>query len=150
MSVSLWARKRHLTADLVLPVVTIGQIDPQEALWQSGATKAARAVPAAASRPLIATSFFDASVTSVRRWSKAARDYVTVPCSATMRKYQKLMGFVDQFNKKLSAAGMSMGCCKQRFHRALALGWLLPAIVNARRMEHGMLMAILETALVWV
>ena len=39
------------------------------------------------------------------------------------------MGYVDQFNKRLQATGMSMGRCKQRFHRALALGWLLPAIV---------------------
>ena len=38
------------------------------------------------------------------------------------------MGFVDQFNKRLAATGMSMGRCKQRYHRALALCWLLPAV----------------------
>ena len=40
------------------------------------------------------------------------------------------MGFVDQFNKRLAASGMSMGRCKQRYHRALALCWLLPAMVQ--------------------
>ena len=78
---------------------------------------------------LIATSFFAMSVMSVRRWSKAAREYVNVSCSPTMRMYQKLMGFVDRFNKRLAATGMSMGRCKQRYHRALVLCWLLPAMV---------------------
>lgn len=77
---------------------------------------------------LIATSFFIAGATTVQRWSKAAGKYITVECSLTMRTYQMGMGFVDRFNKALSATGMAMGRCKQRYHRALALCWLLPAM----------------------
>eukprot|EP00966_Prymnesium_polylepis_P003459 79624-Prymnesium_polylepis.1 len=44
------------------------------------------------------------------------------------------MGAVDQFNKELAKTHMQMGRCKQRFHRSLFLGWLLPAVgvVNVR------------------
>lgn len=51
-----------------------------------------------------------------------------------MKKYNKLMGAVDAFNKMLAATKMQMGRCKQRFHRALFLSWLLPGIgvVNVR------------------
>ena len=38
------------------------------------------------------------------------------------------MGAVDHFNKEIAKTHMQMGRCKQRFHRSLFLGWLLPAI----------------------
>ena len=46
----------------------------------------------------------------------------------TLARYAKLMGCVDRYNRMLSATNMAMGRCKQRFHRALFLAWLLPAI----------------------
>ena len=38
------------------------------------------------------------------------------------------MGLVDRFNRMLAGTLMAMGRCKQRYHRALFLGWLLPAV----------------------
>lgn len=39
-----------------------------------------------------------------------------------------MMGAVDRFNRALAGTNMAMGRCKQRYHRALFLGWLLPAV----------------------
>ena len=77
---------------------------------------------------LLATTFFDASVDSVLRWTKEADARTAVPCSLTLKTYQTLMGLVDRFNRKLADTNMNMGRCKQRYHRALFLGWLLPAV----------------------
>ena len=83
---------------------------------------------------LLATAFFDASVATVQRWTKEADARQDVSCSLTLKTYQTMMGLVDRFNRKLSDTHMSMGRCKQRYHRALFLGWLLPAvgIINVR------------------
>jgi hypothetical protein len=57
-----------------------------------------------------------------------------VACSIAIKRYNKFMGAVDQFSKELAKTHMQMGRCKQRFHRSLFLGWLLPAVgvVNVR------------------
>ena len=39
-----------------------------------------------------------------------------------------MMGLTDRFNRILAGTNMAMGRCKQRYHRALFLGWLLPAV----------------------
>jgi hypothetical protein len=83
---------------------------------------------------LIATSFHSSAATEVRRWDPSKRERVPIPASKTVQRYNKFMGAVDQFNKLLAATCMVMGRCKQRFHRALFLCWLLPAVgvVNVR------------------
>ena len=77
---------------------------------------------------LTATAWFSATPTTVLRWTAEAFARLPRNCSATLARYAKLMGCVDRFNKMLSATNMAMGRCKQRFHRALFLAWLLPAI----------------------
>ena len=83
---------------------------------------------------LISTSFFSAARHEVRRWDKSKGDRMPVKCSLALKRYNKFMGAVDQFNKELAKTHMQMGRCKQRFHRSLFLGWLLPAVgvVNVR------------------
>ena len=68
------------------------------------------------------------------RWEKTLRKRILFKCSVALKRYNKHMGAVDGFNKKLAATLMAMGRCKQRFQRAIFLGWLLPAIgvVNIR------------------
>ena len=83
---------------------------------------------------LITTSFFSKVTETVRRWEKSKRARVPIACSLAIKRYNKFMGAVDQFNKELAKTHMAMGRCKQRFHRSLFLGWLLPAVgvVNVR------------------
>ena len=63
----------------------------------------------------------------MRRWTSALRGRVELSCSQQLLRYTKMLGGVDRFNKMLVATRMGMGKCKQRFQRALFLGWLLPA-----------------------
>jgi hypothetical protein len=83
---------------------------------------------------LITTTFFSTVPERVQRWEKSERCRVPVECSTAVKRYNKFMGAVDQFNKELAKTHMAMGRCKQRFHRSLFLGWLLPAVgvVNVR------------------
>ena len=83
---------------------------------------------------LISTSFFSKVNEKVRRWSRTDRARLPVACSVALKRYNKLMGAVDHFNKELAKTYMQMGRCKQRFQRSLFLGWLLPAVgvVNVR------------------
>ena len=57
-----------------------------------------------------------------------------LPCSSQLLRYCKMLGGVDRFNKMLVATRMGVGKCKQRYQRALFLGWLLPAmgVINVR------------------
>jgi hypothetical protein len=84
---------------------------------------------------LINTAFFsEGDATQVRRWDKEARARLPVPCGIALKRYNKMMGATDHFNKELAKTHMQMGKCKQRFLRSLFLGWLFPAIglVNVR------------------
>ena len=83
---------------------------------------------------LLGTAYLEDEGASVRRWFSEARERRDVTCSPALKRYNAYMGAVDQFNKMLAATRMGMGRCKQRFHRALFLGWLLPAagVVNVR------------------
>ena len=73
-------------------------------------------------------------VQRVRRWTAEVRRREDVACSVALRRYNNYMGAVDHFNKLLAATMMSMGRCKQRFHRAMFLSWMLPGVgvVNVR------------------
>ena len=62
------------------------------------------------------------------RWTHEAFTRLPRNCSATLARYAKMMGGVDRFNRALAGTRMAMGRCKQRYHRALFLGWLLPAV----------------------
>ena len=77
---------------------------------------------------LLATTYFSAASTTVLRWTQAAFARLPLGCSATLARYAKMMGSVDRFNRALAGTMMAMGRCKQRYHRALFLGWLLPAV----------------------
>ena len=77
---------------------------------------------------MLATSWFSATSTTVLRWTAEAFARLPRNCSATLARYAKMMGCVDRFNRALAATNMAMGRCKQRYHRALFLGWLLPAV----------------------
>ena len=77
---------------------------------------------------MLATSYFSAGTTTVLRWTAEAFARLPRNCSATLARYAKMMGCVDRFNRSLAATNMAMGRCKQRYHRALFLGWLLPAV----------------------
>ena len=68
---------------------------------------------------IIATSFFAIAEMQVRRWSKSAKDHIIIGCSATLHFYQRSMGYVDRFNKRLVRAGTALGRCMQRYHRGL-------------------------------
>ena len=83
---------------------------------------------------LLGTAYMSEEETTVRRWVKEHGERREFKCSEALLRYNKYMGAVDQFNKMLAATRMGMGRCKQRFHRALFLGWLLPAVgvVNVR------------------
>lgn len=83
---------------------------------------------------LITTTFFSTLPERVQRWEKSKRARVPVECSLAIKRYNKFMGAVDQFNKELAKTHMAMGRCKQRYQRSLFLGWLLPAVglVNVR------------------
>ena len=48
--------------------------------------------------------------------------------SIAIKRYNLMMGAVDEFNKMLAASRMHMGRCKQRWQRACFLSWLLPAV----------------------
>ena len=48
--------------------------------------------------------------------------------SVAIKRYNLMMGAVDEFNKMLAASRMHMGRCKQRWQRACFLSWLLPAV----------------------
>ena len=77
---------------------------------------------------MLATTFFSAAPTTVLRWTAEAFARLPRNCSATLAQYAKMMGLVDRFNRMLAGTCMAMGRCKQRYHRALFLGWLLPAL----------------------
>ena len=83
---------------------------------------------------LITTAFFSTVDDEALRWEKSKRKRVPVSISVAIKRYNKYMGAVDHFNKELAKTHMQMGRCKQRFHRSLFLGWLLPAVgvVNVR------------------
>ena len=78
---------------------------------------------------MLATSFFSATSTTVLRWTAEACMRLPRSCSATLARYAKNMGHADRFNRALADTRMAMGRCKQRFHRSMFLGWLLPAIM---------------------
>ena len=48
--------------------------------------------------------------------------------SIAIKRYNLMMGAVDEFNKMLAASHMHMGRCRQRWQRACFLSWLLPAV----------------------
>jgi hypothetical protein len=77
---------------------------------------------------MLATTYFSAAATTVLRWTAEAFARLPRSCSATLARYAKMMGCVDRFNRTLALTNMAMGQCKQRFHRALFLGWLLPGV----------------------
>jgi len=77
---------------------------------------------------LLSTAWFSATAMTVKRWTAAVQAKVELPCSRQLLRYCKMLGGVDRFNKQLIASHMGMGRCKQRFQRALFLGWLLPAV----------------------
>ena len=62
------------------------------------------------------------------RWVKRLGKRMHFKCSIALKRYNKHMGATDAFNKRLAATLMQMGRCKQRFQRAIFLGWLLPAV----------------------
>ena len=76
----------------------------------------------------LATTHTTPSRTTVRRWHKLAGRRQPVPTSNPVKRYNQMMGAVDRFNKRIASLAMGMGRCKQRFQRALFLGWLFPAV----------------------
>ena len=62
------------------------------------------------------------------RWTKEYGERRPYGCSHALKRYNKYMGAVDEWNKELAATLMQMGRCKQRFQRSLFLGWLLPGV----------------------
>ena len=77
---------------------------------------------------MLSTAWFSSAASTVSRWTDTVQSKVALPCSRQLSRYCKMLGGVDRFNKQLIATHMGMGRCKQRFQRALFLGWLLPAV----------------------
>ena len=77
---------------------------------------------------LLSSTYHSKGGEEVKRWEKAVRDRIWLKCSTALKRYNKYMGAVDAFNKRLAATLMAMGRCKQRFQRSIFLGWLLPAV----------------------
>ena len=84
---------------------------------------------------LLSTAWFSSAAETVQRRVKQLPGVkTTLSCSRQLARYCKMLGGVDRFNKMLVATHMGVGRCKQRYQRALFLGWLLPAagMVNVR------------------
>ena len=83
---------------------------------------------------MLSTAWFSRLPCKVKRWASSLGERVVLPCSSQLLRYCKMLGGVDRFNKMLVATRMGVGKCKQRFQRALFLGWLLPAVgvINVR------------------
>ena len=77
---------------------------------------------------LLGTGYLAGEAEHVRRWTAETRQREDVACSVALRRYNNYMGAIDHFNKLLAATMMSMGRCKQRFHRAMFLSWMLPGV----------------------
>ena len=79
---------------------------------------------------LLSTTFFQEQRIEVQRWTAEMGKRVPVAASLALKMYNKSMGYVDRLNRGLAESKMGMGRCKQRFHRQLFTGWMLPAMVS--------------------
>jgi len=78
---------------------------------------------------LIGTVIFEVSDVQVRRWSKTSKAYILIACSRMAKLYQKHMPHVDRYNDRHQSTNISMGYCRQRYHRALFIGFHLAMLV---------------------
>ena len=62
---------------------------------------------------LITTTFFSTVDDEALRWDKSQRKRVPISISRAIKRYNKFMGAVDQFNKELVKTHMQMGRCKR-------------------------------------
>jgi hypothetical protein len=59
---------------------------------------------------MISTTFFSSAAdVTVPRWQQHEGKRIPLPCSLTLRRYSRMMGAVDQFNRELAATCMQMG-----------------------------------------
>ena len=73
---------------------------------------------------LISTSFFSKVNEKVRRWLRLHHTRLPVECSVALKRYNKMMGAVDHFNKELAKTYMQMGRCKHSVFNARSSLWL--------------------------
>ena len=78
---------------------------------------------------LIGTVIFEVSDVQVRRWSKTSKAYILIACSRMAKLYQKHMPHVDRYNDRHQSTNISMGYCRQRYTRALFIGFHLAMLV---------------------
>ena len=77
---------------------------------------------------MISTAYSSELLEKVRRWSRAAGEKETRPCSIPLKKYTVFMGGVDRFNAQLARCNLRMLHCPRRYHRNLFFGWHLAGV----------------------